>query len=502
MNEKSLESKRKSKLSSKTTNEKRGGFYCISFRKDSDKIETRKENSQKNVAPPALNDTSEDFEDDATPVLSYETKALRPRRKRGRKKKRHDGEVYHSNRNSYSNTPRPSTAIRLFSKEESRQQLIEINNHEFDLIHDFGMNRDRQKKSVCCPCCGNGNGNNGDGLSFLKRNSRFQVDKFHCFRCCKSFSRIDLYMLTKGGDPSNKQQFHEAVEELKKIANHEFTGATIIRPATTMATVDEDKDFEQTETQKEKAIKYLKDLSPFDTTPIKARRGVSVETANRFNVFYHSRSQRIVFKYSSTQYKSRSIIKNEKVRYINNGGAQRYFGDSSIINGGAKILFFVEGTFDAISGFETGVEGVDFVSYEGAQIDTFCKYLKRHNFHNSGRDVVFFGDDDDGGRRFRETFKQFAIENRINTHFLNIPIRYTFDPETGEKRRVKDFNDYLLFDRNEFTQFIRRTKEAVESKHVATNTNSIILEELRVVEGETPQLETVAIEEMANVENC
>ena len=330
---------------------------------------------------------------------------------------------------------------------------------DFDRIRDAAtMNinslypSDKRGKGIICPICGNGQGKDGDGVSFVKGS---QILK--CFRC--NFSGDVIKLTAKARNIS----YHEAAEILaEKLGitgeshrNNSEKDKPIEKfyvPKFEHAKVDiPEEKVDQTEYFK-KIEKYL----PFTDYP--ARRGLSQETCQHFHLGYdaiwrHPKvpkapvSPRLIIPTGKYSYLARDVRENlteNQKRY-----SKQKFGSVSLFNIDAldyEFSFITEGEIDAMSFYEAcKVNALALGSV--SNIQKLTDHLKAAT--KKPKYIIAALDNDQAGREGNLKLKQSLKE--IGIHALIADFIYS-DLDSGAE--YKDANEILVKNRGAFIENI------------------------------------------------
>ncbi len=87
------------------------------------------------------------------------------------------------------------------------------------------------RPSYVCPECGNGTGRDGDGITYDEAN-----DRYHCFKCGRSFDVFDLAEAVNGWDGETKQGRSMALRHVAEWAGCSNSGAATFRDTSHKAT--------------------------------------------------------------------------------------------------------------------------------------------------------------------------------------------------------------------------------------------------------------------------
>lgn len=327
---------------------------------------------------------------------------------------------------------------------------------------------DNQGRGFICPLCGNGTGDSGDGVTFIKDSYRV-----HCFKCGFSGDIIDLkarenncsykdaarvlaVILNIGNDYDkkfvDKKLLNEGKFNLRADSQNENL-QQIFSPTV----IEEPKiDYTQFLLDAEKNLKF---------TDYHLKRGLSWETAHKFRLGFiknwrHPKipnapeSSRLIIPINNYGYLARDVGQNlsEKQKKF----SKQKVGSSNLFNVDAlnsEIVFIVEGEFDAMSFYEIGFSAVALGSISNYKklIDNF---FERNNFPAI---IILALDNDRGGRSTTRTLKQI-FDNLGFYNFIACDIYGNF----------KDANDALVDNRNKFSDAVQKNFDTAR-KNFMTN---------------------------------
>ena len=314
---------------------------------------------------------------------------------------------------------------------------------------------DRQGRGFVCPLCGNGSGDTGDGVTFIKGSY-----KVKCFKCNFTGDIIALKA------QENNCSYNDAARVLavilgiaddrdKKFVNRKLlnegkfnfrTGSDkSLLPQKVFEQYDEDPQFDQVQffIEAEKNL-YLTDYP--------ARRGLSLNTAKHFRLGFVQKwrhpkisgayeSPRLIIPTSRYSYLARDVRQNlsdAEQKY-----SKQKVGPSAIFNTGvvkSELVFIVEGEFDAMSFFEIGLNALALGSISNYKklVDLLINTIP--NGQNFPPNIFILAlDNDKGGRTTTRTLRQilngFGLYNIIAKDIYG---------------NFKDANDALVADRKKF----------------------------------------------------
>ena len=305
-----------------------------------------------------------------------------------------------------------------------------------------------------CPLCGSGKGKNHTGA--------FSIDpkeptRWKCFSCEKGGDIFDLI--------GEVEHIAEPLNQLKKageIYGIEVQGGNQNQPKNKQYThMDIHTDiYTHTDTEKEQEDKtaYFRECqSHLEETTYPQERGLSKETAIRFNLGYDPH-----FKVKGGQEIKALIIPTGRYSYVARnttpiGDRYRKRGHAIPLNTKAlktatKPIFITEGEIDALSIMEVGGEAIGLGST--SNIDLFINnYLKENP---PAQPLVLALDNDEKGKEATAKLEEKLTDLGVKYYTLN---------PAGE---YKDANEALTKDRDAFTQAVaqaeRIEEEALEAE--------------------------------------
>lgn len=319
---------------------------------------------------------------------------------------------------------------------------------------------DRQGRGFICPLCGNGMGDTGDGVTFIK--DSYYV---HCFKC--GFSG-DLITLKARENNCSYTDAATALAVILGIATEKdikYTKQKLLQEGTFHLRADSPagnlpQNFLSNKVEEPKVdyTQFLLDAEKnLELTDYHLRRGLSWETAHKFRLGFvknwrHPKipnapeSSRLIIPTSRYGYLARDVSRHlsEKQKKY----SKQKVGSSLLFNAGAlksELVFIVEGEFDAMSFYEVGFSAVALGSISNYKklIDNL---LLRNNFPAI---IVLALDNDKGGRSTTRTLKQILD----NLGFYNFIARDIY----GE---FKDANDALVDNREKFSSAVQKNAES------------------------------------------
>ena len=322
----------------------------------------------------------------------------------------------------------------------TREQARSIINSK--LLTDY-FNLNTSKSGFVCPVCGSGTGKNKTGALHLDTKTRRVI----CFACPEGEG-----LGKPGQDTLGALRVLWGCSEAEVFARvgiqiDGFTSSSVrsmpmrsepaqpIRPA---------QDFSEyyarcrERLREPAAISYLQ------------ARGISVETAEAYNIGYDAESdaacsghkaRRIILPTSSAHYVARAIDSSIPAAFqkLNVKGAKPSIFNLNAIYAGADAVFVCEGHFDALSLLEIGAQAIALCSANNT--DLLLQALKNKRTEST---LILCLDDDAAGKKATE-----KLENDLK----RLNISYIIGDVTNGH---KDANEALCADRTAFTEAVSR----------------------------------------------
>lgn len=320
-----------------------------------------------------------------------------------------------------------------------------------------------KRKGYVCPACGNGSGQDGDGIVGMRTDRGMY---YKCFKCALGGDVFDLIGVYYGLE-DDKAKFEKAYEYFNLQPDQQQEGCTRrrthTRPAAEPAAAPEEgTDYTEFYLQAEKNndFSYLQ------------KRGISKEVQQRFHVGFvpdwkHSKkypenvigTPRCIIPRSRYSYLARFTGSMEELaRYdermnepkLNSSGQITLFNLDALKE--SKIVFIVEGEIDAMSICEAGGDACGLCSV-GNRLK-LLDYLKDHK--TPGQVFVIMMDNDEAGEKGTS-----ALEKGLQG--LGLPFVCAAYPEG-----IKDPNEYLQKDREGFKEWVSSLQvKALEAGNAA-----------------------------------
>lgn len=355
---------------------------------------------------------------------------------------------------------------------------------------------DKRHKGIVCPLCGNGQGKDGDGVTFVRGSNVI----LKCFRC--GFSG-DVIKLTA---QANNISYREAADilagklgltEEKYKNNQNRQVATFKIPKFEHAKeIEPEEKIDQTE--------YFKKVEKFlSQTDYPAKRGLSEDTCRHFHIGYdaiwrHPKvpkapvSPRLIIPTSKYSYLARDVRENlsdDQKRY-----SKQKFGSVALFNVKAleyEFVFVTEGEIDAISFYEV-CRGNALALGSVSNIQKLADYLRTAT--SKPKFMIAALDNDSAGREGNLKLKQALKEFGICT--LIADFIYT---DTEKDIQYKDANEILVKNREAFIENIELLQEIPLKYYSSDKSASKILEEIGMTEDDGDEFEPYSDEELSQL---
>lgn len=298
----------------------------------------------------------------------------------------------------------------------------------------------RERGKYNCPLCHSGNRRNGTGAFSIDRNNPTQ---WHCFSCGKGGDLFDLIGEYEGL-PEYTDQLKRAQElygtgspeparkeRRKRETKAQDTGNRPADPA--QAAADPGQDY---------TAYYKECAGRLQETDYHTRRGISAETARRYNLGYdpaynkHGIREALIIPVTKGRYIARTISGAETAnKYDNTPGEKIPFNLQALKTAGQPV-YIVEGAIDALSIIEAGGEAV---AIEGNSLRPLIRYMKDNP---PEQPLIIALDNDTAGKAGTEQGEPLLQEAGIKY--------YIYDPCNGRK----DANTALQEDREAFCRAV------------------------------------------------
>ena len=346
------------------------------------------------------------------------------------------------------------------------EKVLEVATQNIDLLYP----PDKRHKGIICPLCGNGQGKDGDGVSFVSSGSPV----LKCFRC--QFSGDVISMTAKARNISY-QEAAEILAEKLGINNENYK----YDPKRRIERFDVPKFSPVVNAVQEEQVdqtEYFKDVEKhLSNTAYPATRGLSLNTCRHFHLGFDAHwrhpktsenvpvSPRLIIPTSKFSYLARDTRKNltdNQKRY-----SKQKFGSVSIFNIESieyEYTFITEGEIDAMSFYElchANAVALGSVS----NIQKLVDHLKVMGEKKPKRLIAAL-DNDEAGREGNLKLRQ-ALE-KIGIHVLIADFIYK---DLEHNVDYKDANEILVKNSDAFADNValiwRLSDKAYESDKLA-----------------------------------
>ena len=298
---------------------------------------------------------------------------------------------------------------------------------------------DARHKGFVCPVCGNGRGQDGDGLT--RKDGRY-----HCFKCGLHEDTVGLI-----GKAFNLDNF---VDCLKKGAD--LYGLSLDREPVKREYVPT---LAQTETPAEPEADYTDQYRKWNQAINEEGnegllylqgRGLSLDIVNRFNIGYVSdwkhpktehfdqvpKTPRVIIPTGAGNYLARDVrpadeIPEEQRKYTKSKVGKVKLYNIEALKEAQGNVFIVEGEIDALSIIEVGGQAVGLGSASNKR--AFLDYVKKYDPHVT---FTILPDNDETGRKTATELQEALSELNKNAYILDL-----FDD-------CKDANEMLMKSRD------------------------------------------------------
>ena len=248
-----------------------------------------------------------------------------------------------------------------------------------ETLAGYNLLNPARKSGYICPFCGNGSGEDGTGVEMNLLSSGYEG---YCHKCGASFDVFKL--IAKNEHLNNDTQF----AQIFQIAKEKFGDAPIVKenPAPKKSAEKDSEKDKKISAEIEKAHKNLANFPHFENFKY---RGLEFATLNKFycgyeenffskledkknNRVYKVVAPRFIIPSSKTHYLARLVGKaddlpiEETAKKLLEGKSKQHFGTKTIfakkfaLTCGKKIIFAVEGEFDAMSIWQCGYPAIAF----------------------------------------------------------------------------------------------------------------------------------------------
>lgn len=359
------------------------------------------------------------------------------------------------------------------------EKVLDVATQKIDEIYS----QDKRRKGIVCPICGNGQGKDGDGVTFVKSGSPI----LKCFRC--GFSGNVINMTAKAQNISYREAAEILAEKLGiDETNYQYDPNRRMKAFDVPKIESAIKDIPE---EKVDQTKYYKRVEEHLTdTDYPKSRGLSLETCRRFHLGFDKNwrhpknlhapsSPRLIIPTSAFSYLARDVRKNSNKRF-----SKQKFGSMSIFNVeniGYEYTFVTEGEIDAMSFYElchADAVALGSVSY----IKKFVDHLKMFE-GKKPKYLIAALDNDEAGQEGNLKLKQALKEIGINVLIADFIYR-----DLDNNIDYKDANEILVKNREAFADNVELIWKIADQYYESDKLASQIVSEMNATI-ETPYSE-------------
>jgi replicative DNA helicase len=298
--------------------------------------------------------------------------------------------------------------------------------------------------------------------------------KVHCFSCNADYDIFDLYAIKNNLTPNSKEVFEGVYSWLGISIDKPKSDNSFLQERNTITSLPDEVRDKGTD-YKEFFVEAQKNISDPDCLKYLEKRGISIETANKYGLGYVNdwqspkgllknknlpKTPRVIIPTSDYSYATRDIrdeLPEEQKKY-----SKTKEGSVNIFNAealkGELPCFITEGEFDALSFLELGYNAVSLGSASNTR-----SFLKRIKELSNSCSLIIVLDADESGKKASEQLVAGLQEFNIN--FIAPEIKVG---EGGEFYRsefygnYKDANDFLVKNKVGFENAIKKALSDLE----------------------------------------
>lgn len=298
--------------------------------------------------------------------------------------------------------------------------------------------------------------------------------KVHCFSCNADYDIFDLYAIKNNLTPNSKEVFEGVYNWLGISIDKPKSDNSFLQERNTITSLPDEVRDKGTD-YKEFFVEAQKNISDPDCLKYLEKRGISIETANKYGLGYVNdwqspkgllknknlpKTPRVIIPTSDYSYATRDIrdeLPEEQKKY-----SKTKEGSVNIFNAealkGELSCFITEGEFDALSFLELGYNAVSLGSASNTR-----SFLKRIKELSNSCSLIIVLDADESGKKASEQLVAGLQEFNIN--FIAPEIKVG---EGGEFYRsefygnYKDANDFLVKNKVGFENAIKKALSDLE----------------------------------------
>ena len=322
----------------------------------------------------------------------------------------------------------------------------------------------KKKGTYICPLCGNGQGQDGDGITVKPGTTHLK-----CFKCGFGGDIVDLYQAEHGGD--TKEALTALYDIMGIRVDDDYTPAPRRQTAAEdfSEPVQEERDFTEYFKKARANLQGAREYLSF--------RGLSFETASKYWLGYDETwmsptakeraeregrrlppvSPRLIIPTSSHSYLARDTRQDlddraKKYAKMKEGGVE-LFNSKALYNDDERPVFIVEGELDALSLIEVGAEAVGL-----GMARNYHKLLELLEKKPTRSTLILCLDDDKG--KEHNTGAEAQAELRAGLDRLNVPYILGQSILLGHN----DPNEALVRDRAGFTAAVTEAEHQTAAR--------------------------------------
>ena len=341
------------------------------------------------------------------------------------------------------------------TREEAKQYILE---HAEDYLKP-----DKSGKGFCCPICGSGGGAHGTGITENPKSR----GHFTCWAGCFENSDIIDIIGAKYGLDDYNAKLQQACEEFGIFIDEtQESWPSVQSKSGTQAPVTAQGSFAPSEEFFRRANANLGRTN--------YRRGISLETLNKFCVGYVEQWKHPSVTNPNVLYSPRLIIPNDDGGYLardtraNLTKTQAEFSKQKVrpiglfnsvaLSQSAEPVYITEAELDALSIIDAGGQAIALSST--ANVKKLLEVVKEKP---PTQPLIISLDNDEAGRKAGDTLSAGLSELNIFSYRHKLPEGY------------KDTNEFLLSDREAFCKWVRVGKTPIsERESVAFRLNDFM----------------------------
>ncbi|MBQ3443234.1 MAG: toprim domain-containing protein [Selenomonadaceae bacterium] len=294
-----------------------------------------------------------------------------------------------------------------------------------DYIHahpEIYFKQEAKKGGYVCPVCGNGSGEDGTGVKLIKG----QSFRYKCFKCDTSGDVINFYAA------EHQLDNREAILQVCALYGLEVPKKKFKKIPRTHKHISSNAESVKNQAETEIiandiiiAANHLRETDYF------AKRGISYETAERYNCGYIEQwthptkrnannifpSPRVIIPTSSESYVARSTDDN-KVPKMKAGTTSIF--NISVLKSSSQHVVVVEGEFDALSIIEAGNDAIALGST--SNVDKLIDWLREKNIRPH-LPLILNLDADEAGQKATDKLADALLNMRIQFYSVILSLK-------------------------------------------------------------------------------